>query len=210
MDKIVVLGGGGHAKVITSILRKIQAWDIIGYTDAINRGVIVEAVYLGTDESLAELIRQHPECNAAIGMGGIRSTEIRRRLQELVLSLGYSLPCIVSPNGIVNGGVSVGQGTVVFDGSVVNTGTTIGACAIINSNATVEHDCQIGDFVHVAPGATICGGVKVGCNAMIGAGSVILQGLTIAENCIVGAGATVVEDCLVPGTYLGTPARRVG
>jgi UDP-perosamine 4-acetyltransferase len=209
MHKIVVLGGGGHAKVIVSILRKMGTWNVLGYTDNIDRGSILGAACLGNDQVLVEIIQKHVECNLVIGVGSVRSAEKRIRIWDFIEPLGFKIPSIISPNGIVNEGVSVGSGTVVFDGSIINTGTIVGSGAIINSNATVEHDCRIADFVHIAPGATICGGVTIGRNSLIGAGSIIVQGLAIAENCIVGAGATVVEDCTVPGTYLGTPARRI-
>jgi len=209
MDKIVVLGGGGHAKVVLSILRKMKTWNILGYTDESDRGVLLEATWLGNDQALPHIIRENHPCNAVVGVGSLGPAGRRMRLWELLRSMQFELPAILSPQAIVNSDVSLGKGTVVFDGSVVNTGTTIGECAIINSNSTVEHDCDIGDFVHVAPGATVSGGVKIGRNTMIGAGAVVIQGLTVAENCLIGAGATVVDDCLAPGTYLGTPARRV-
>ena len=33
---IVVIGGGGHAKVVISVLKKLH-WPVLGYTDGIDR-----------------------------------------------------------------------------------------------------------------------------------------------------------------------------
>ena len=209
MDKIVVVGGGGHAKVLISILKKMKAYEIIGYTDIKNKGNILDVSYLGNDDILSELIKRQKHCSAAIGVGSVNLSEERKRIKNLVESLGFDLPAIVSPNAILNEDVSIGKATVVFDGVVVNSGTRIGECSIINTNSTVEHDCEIGDYVHIAPGATLSGGVKVGNNSFIGTGANIIQSKSICENCFIGAGSTVVENCLTRGTYAGIPAKKV-
>ena len=41
-EKIVILGGGGHAKVIISILKKIDKYEIVGYTDLENKARSLE------------------------------------------------------------------------------------------------------------------------------------------------------------------------
>ena len=40
-DKIVVIGGGGHAKAVVNVIKKLDKYDIIGYTDLINRGSVL-------------------------------------------------------------------------------------------------------------------------------------------------------------------------
>jgi UDP-perosamine 4-acetyltransferase len=56
----------------------------------------------------------------------------------------------------------------------------------------------------------VCGAVTIGAYSLIGAGATVIEGKKIAECCIVGAGATVIHDLTEPGTYVGSPARRVG
>ena len=33
MEKIVIIGGGGHAKVVISLLQKVDNFEIIGFVD---------------------------------------------------------------------------------------------------------------------------------------------------------------------------------
>lgn len=209
MDEIVVIGGGGHAKVVVSILRKLQRYRIVGYTDPEGRGSLLGAPYLGADRELAALASRLQKLNAVLAIGqvglGEKRHEIWTRLQSQVLSF----PAIVSPAAIVNEGVSFGDGTVVMDGVVINCGAKIGCGAIVNTNSTIEHDVVLEDWVHVAPGATISGGVTVGRFSMVGAGSTVIEGIKIASGCMVGAGATIVRDLTKPGVYVGTPARRI-
>jgi sugar O-acyltransferase (sialic acid O-acetyltransferase NeuD family) len=205
--KIVVVGGGGHAKVLISQLKKLR-YDVAGYTDDASRGAILGAHYLGDDRVLGDLA-QGAISRAAIGVGKPDVSSARLRLLTKVLSLGLETPPIVSPHSVVNAEVVLGTGTTVFDGAVVNSGAVIGDVCIINSNSTVEHDCLLGDNVHIAPGATVAGSVSIGDNCMIGAGSTLVHGVSVTAGCLVGAGSTVVRDIGSPGTYVGSPARRI-
>jgi sugar O-acyltransferase (sialic acid O-acetyltransferase NeuD family) len=209
MAKLVMVGGGGHAKVLASVIRKTGNFDILGYTDPENRGVILGVPHLGDDGTLVSILEAHPGCGAVISVGNVQVSERRERIRNHLNAIGFDLPVIVSPRAVVNEEVVLGKGTVVLDGAVVNSGTRIGDCCIINTNATVEHDCEIGDYVHVAPGVVLSGGVKVGRHTIIGAGASVVQYLEIAEKCVIGAGTVVYTSIREPGTYVGSPLRKV-
>jgi len=206
---VVVIGGGGHAKVLISVLRKLP-WRIVGYTDSADRGALLGVPCLGDDAVLTDLLVSHPGCAAILGVGKIDTSPRRLGLQQELESLGFDFPIVVSPDAVVNTEVEFGPGTVVFDGTVVNAGTVTGKGCIVNTHATLEHDCRLGDNVHAAPGTTVSGGVTIGNHCFIGAGATIIQGLSICDDCLIGAGSVVTVDITVPGTYAGAPARRIG
>jgi sugar O-acyltransferase (sialic acid O-acetyltransferase NeuD family) len=207
-DKIVVIGGGGHAKVLIGVLKK-AGYDIAGYTDKEDREVILGVRYLGNDRVLSNFIRQNAGCKAIIGIGKIDVSSLRLRMQDEISVLGFQFPSICSPQSVVNEAVTLGAGTAVLDGVVVNSGTEIGRACILNTGSIVEHDCRIGENVHFAPGVTVCGGVTIGDNCMVGAGANIVQSIKICEGCLIGAGSTIVEDISMRGTYAGSPAKRL-
>jgi sugar O-acyltransferase (sialic acid O-acetyltransferase NeuD family) len=209
MDAIVVIGGGGHAKVVISILRKLKQHRILGYSDLEDRGAVLGMPYVGSDSEVIALASGPKRLNAVLGVGQVGLGEARSELWTRLHSPFLLFPLIVSPDAIVNEGVSGGEGAVVMDGAVINSGTTIGRGAIVNTNSTIEHDVVLEDWVHVAPGATISGGVTVGRFSMIGAGATVIEGIKIAADCMVGAGATVVHNLTERGVYVGSPARRI-
>lgn len=209
MNPIVLIGAGGHAKVIVSILRKLRRFNILGYTALENSGELMGVPFLGLDKDLPELADQHKYLNAVLAVGQVRFGNFRFSLWEKLHVLPISFPPIVSPNAVINEAVSLGDGTVVMDGSVINSGASIGRGAIVNTNSTVEHDVTLGDWVHVGPGATISGGVTIKRFSMIGAGATVIEGKTIGSGCLVGAGATVTSDLSEPGIYVGCPARHI-
>jgi len=208
MHEIVVIGGGGHAKVLIGVLRK-AGYDTEGYTDTKDRGIILGVPYLGRDSILDEIAQKRQSPNAIIGIGKIDTSELRLRLQDRFGTLGFGFPVICSPDALVNEEVSLGAGTVILDRVVINSGTEIGRASIINTGSIVEHDCKLGENVHVAPGVTISGGVTIGDNCMIGVGANIIQSIRICQGCLIGAGSTIIEDITTPGTYVGNPPKKI-
>jgi len=208
-DKIVIIGGGGHAKVLISILKKLNKYVVAGYTDIKNNGRILDVEYLGNDNVFSELFFKKNIRNAVIGIGQIKNIEYRKTLIEKYIKIGFNFPVIVSPNSIINEDVKLGKGTVVMDGAIINSGSEIGSFCIINTKSSIDHDCKIGNFVHIAPGVTISGGVKIGNNTLIGIGASIIQYKEIGKNIVIGAGAVVIYDLIKPGTYIGIPARKI-
>lgn len=207
-ENIIVIGGGGHAKVLISMIKKIKDFNLVGYTDVKDNGSLLGVKYLGCDSMLEE-IREKLKVNlAAIGVGMININLERENIFKSLKAFGFKLPVIISPSSIVNECVIIDEGSVVFDGVVINSGSKIGKGCIINTNCTIEHDCNINSFSQVCPGAVLSGGVEVGKHCLIGSGVSVKQYLRITDYCVIGVGAAIIKDCNEPGIYAGVPARR--
>lgn len=207
-ENLIIIGGGGHAKVLISVIKKIEAFNMAGYTDSADRGDILGVKYLGND-SLLEEIRNNLSVNSAvIGVGMININIERENIFNRLKKIGFNLPKIVSPTSVINECVSIDEGSIVMDGVIINSGSTVGKGCIVNTNSTIEHDCNIGDFSQICPGATLSGGVKVGKHCLIGTGVSIKQYLSITDYCVIGIGAAVINNCEESGIYTGVPARK--
>src|SRR5262249_21689161 len=156
---IVMVGGGGHAKVILGVLRKLGTHAIVGYTDGSDPGPVLGVPHLGSDDALPGLIGRRRACAAALGGRTTGISDRRGRTAARLEALGFELPAIVSGDAIVGEDVTIGPGTFVAEGVVVNPGAAVGRFCILNTHCTVEHDCRLGDFVHIAPAAVLSGGV---------------------------------------------------
>lgn len=205
MKDIIVVGGGGHAKVVISIIKK-NMYRIIGYTDIKNNGSLLGVSHLGNDE----IVSEYPSSTLlALGIGQLKDSIFRKKVVSFFATKGFQFETITSPYTIINEEVCIGQGTVIMDGVVINSETSIGKFCIINTRSSIDHDCSIGDFTHIAPGATICGGVKIGDDSMVGSGVTIIQNLKIGRNTIIGAGSVVTKD--IPDNVIayGNPCKIV-
>jgi len=205
--KVVLVGGGGHAKVIVEVLRAARPeLELAGVLDKTRSvGEVLGAPVVGDDDALPAL-RASGVAYAFIAIGDNR---LRERLAEKARAAGFALINAISPAAVVSPSARLGEGVAVMAGAVINAGSQIADLAIVNTGAVIDHDCKIGQAAHVAPGCALAGGVTVGPRAFLGVGVSAIPGVQIGADTQVGAGACVTDD-LAPGVLaLGVPARPV-
>ncbi|WP_084413276.1 acetyltransferase [Desulfovirgula thermocuniculi] len=209
-QQIIIIGAGGHALMIASIIEELGAFAIVGYTaPAPGKGPLSGRYkYLGDDEVLPGMLKRGVNL-AAMGVGGTGDNRLRSELFVNITSMGFEFPPLQHPRAIVAPGVELNSGSVIAPGAVIGPGAKIGVNVIVNSGAVIEHECLLGDHVHVAPGSILCGGVKIDRLAHVGAGAVVIQGISIGEGAIIGAGAVVVKDVEPWSVVVGNPARVI-
>lgn len=205
-DRIIVIGGGGHSKVVISTLLESGS-PVLGYTDFYNNGIILGVPYLGTDAVINDY--QPLDVLLCIGMGSVRSTGVRKAIFEKWKAKGYSFATVIHPTALVSKEAQIAEGVQLLMGATVQTGVRILKNCIINTGCIIEHDCEISPHVHVSPGCILLGNVSVNLCSHIGAGSIILQGLKVGSNVTVGAGAVVTKDVDDSKIVVGVPAREV-
>lgn len=203
MNKLAILGAGGHGKVIAD-LAQLNGWRQIDFYDDAwpekkdNRHWLV----VGDALRLRTALKHYQGLMIAIGDNRIRAQKLK-----LFLDLDAPLVTLIHPAAQVSRYVSFGPGCVVMAGACVNADTRVGAGAIVNTGCSIDHDCLLGTCVHVSPGARIAGGVRIGDESWIGLGACVNQQLTIGAGVMVGAGAVVVKDLPDGVTAVGVPAR---
>ncbi|HUP32555.1 MAG TPA: NeuD/PglB/VioB family sugar acetyltransferase [Gaiellaceae bacterium] len=205
----VVLGGGGHARVLIDLMREAGLGEPHGVLDADPSrwgGELDGVAILGGDELLPQL-RAQGVSSFAVGLGSVGDSGPRRRLFSLALGHGLEPMMLRHPTAVCSAGATVGPGCQLLPAAIVNAGASLGANVIVNSGAIVEHDCVVGDHVHVASGARLASSVHVGTGAHVGIGAVVLQCISIGEAAVVGAGAVVVRDVPPATTVVGAPAK---
>jgi UDP-perosamine 4-acetyltransferase len=211
-NDLLLLGAGGHAKVIIELIKNYYSdLNLIGLTDidADKKGTyLFDVEVLGDDRELKAFFDKGIK-KVFISTGTVGNYKIRARLFELVKEIGFELINILHPKGIVAGSVKMGCGNVFMANSVVNTEAVIGSNCIINTGSIIEHDCIIGDNTHIATGAKLAGQVVVGDNCMIGIGANIIQGVKIGDRVVVGAGSVVIGDIPPDSIAVGVPARVI-
>ena len=202
MKKLIIIGAGGHGKVVADIADLLRYEEICFLDDGFQKKCLKYSV-AGKVEEVYKYVKDW-EFFVAVG-----SLPVREQILGEIELLGGKIATLIHPKAIVAQDVKIGRGSVVMAGAIINPDTKIGKGVIINTGSSVDHDCVIGDYGHVSVGAHIAGGVFVGKRCMIGAGATVINGLSICDNCIIGAGAVVVKNLEQSGTYIGVPAKMI-
>lgn len=200
--KVMLIGAGGHAKVIADII--IASGDVVlgFYDDYVPKGTEIHgARVLGTLSDLSDAERDI-EYILAIG-----DNTLRKKFAERFPYLPFYTA--IHPSAQLGTNVKIGTGSCVMPFAVIQSDSVVGEHCILNTHSVLEHDGQLESFVHLAPGSILCGTVQIGENCMIGAGAIVKNNIKIVSDCTIGAGAVVVENLLTEGAYVGVPARRM-
>lgn len=200
---ILVIGAGGHAKVVIDCLR-FTGWEIVGCIAAEKGDTTCSgAAIIGTDDDLPSL-RATGIAFAFCALGG---NSLRDRVGQRLAELNFELPWVIGPGAHVSPSVTIGRGAAILPGAVINAETVIGEFAIINTNANIDHDGSVGRCAHIGPGSSLAGEVTVGDRSFIATGCAVIPQRTIGADTIVGAGSTVVRDLPDGVVAFGNPAR---
>lgn len=203
MKNVIVIGAGGHAKVIADIILK-SGDNLLGFLDDFKeKDTVILEDYKVLDKAENALNYDEENTYFIIGIG---DNQIRKNFTEK-FNLKYYIA--IHPTAVIGSDVQIGEGSCVMPNACINPGSVIGRACIINSAALIEHDNVLEDFVHISPSATTCGDVKIGELTHVGARATIRNRVTIASEVVIGMGATVVGDILEKGTYIGTPAKKM-
>ena len=207
LDEIILLGGGGHAKVLIDLINTSMQFEISGILDTqLEIGTkVLNVSVLGDDDLLSGLYSKGIK-NVCIAIGSVKENARRRILFDKVKQMGFLVPYLLHPQTIISKNVHFSEGVQIMAGVNVQTDSLFKENTIINTGAIIEHDCSIGSHVHICPGAVISGGCTVGDGTFIGAGATIMQEINIGKCVTVAAGAVVVKDVPDRSMVKGVPA----
>jgi len=205
--KLVVVGAGGHARAVLSIL-SYSDYNIIGIADKTKYafGEKIDEIKISyTWEELPSLYNDGVKY-AAIAIGDNKQ---RRFLFTKLKKIGFELPNIIHPT------VFIEKNAIIGSGNHIAMGANIGSLVKIKDNciiygSTIEHETIIENNVFIAPSVSIAGRVRLCDSCFIGIGSSIKEKLTIGKKAIVGAGSVVINNIDENLKVVGIPAKSIG
>ena len=193
MKKIILIGAGGHAKACIDVIEEENKSKIIGIVEKVKtKKKFVNYPIIGIDKDLKKIKKKCS--NAIITVGQIKNLSLRASLFNNLISLGFNLAIIISPQSYISKKAKVNNGSIVMHKAVVNSYAEIGSNCIINSSSLIEHGVKVGNHTHVSTGAILNGDCKVGNNSFIGSGTIVKEGVKIGNRCIIGMGQIIKEN----------------
>lgn len=200
MNRLIIIGAGGHGKVIADIALK-NGYENIYFVDDNATGIVMGFPIIGTSNEIDHL--DDGNTDFIIGIG---NNAIRKVIAETYYVNWVS---IVHPAAQIAFNAEIGKGTVVMANAAVNVCAKIGEHCIINTGAIVEHDNVIENYAHISPNVALGGTVRIGALTHIGIGVTVKNNINICSDCTIGAGTVVIRDIKKSGTYIGVPAEKI-
>lgn len=207
MIPIYIIGSGGFAKEVYSIIRTLKRYQVIAFIDTTHKPPI--SLY-GNDVpviSERDFLTKKPsnQINLAIGIGNPIKI---KNFSEVFAS--YNFPNIIHPSAIIDlGVVSIGKGNIITAGVIFTTCIEIGDFNIFNLYTTIGHDTNIGDYNVINPHVNISGEVHIGNCNLLGVGSTILQNIRVGNYTTIGANSLIIRSTKDNMTYIGNPATTI-
>jgi sugar O-acyltransferase (sialic acid O-acetyltransferase NeuD family) len=196
-DKIILQGGGEHARVVLDTLLETKA-QVVGLFDPKYSGELMGIPQLGV---------YRPEFEpAALTVVAIGDNSVRKKVAD---NTKHAFTNVIHPSAMISPFAKQGVGNMILHGVIVQAHTQLANHIIVNTGVQIDHDCVIGDYVHLAPGVVICGTVQIDTGAFVGAGTVIIPGKKIGKWSIIGAGSVVIRDIPDYCVAVGNPARVI-
>lgn len=207
---LVIIGAGGHAKVIMDIVEKENKYRIVGLIDSFKKkgDFILNHRVIGTENDLEELMEKY---DFDMGIIAIGNNWTRKLFHKKISSQfpEFKFASAVHPNATVGKNCSIGYGTVIMPGAIINSDSIVKNFCIINSDALLEHDCYMENYSSLAPKSALAGGVRLGECSVIGMGAVVLQTLSIGNDCIIGASALINKNVKKNSMVYGIPGKVI-
>ncbi len=210
MERLVIAGASGHARVVADAARATERFELIGHLDRVagSADPRLTAPVIGSETDLPGLIVQHriDAVVVAIGDNHLR-WRVARRIREICPELPFAV--VIHPRACLSPDVIPGEGTVIMAGAIVNCGSRIGRHCILNTQCSLDHDGRLDDASSLAPGSILGGNCQVGEFTAISLGARLIHGIHIGSHTVIGAGATVLDSIPAGVVAYGTPARVI-
>lgn len=187
--QILIIGAGGHSKVVTEIINSSAEWEIAGYID--ENSHVPQFQGRPVFRSLNAFNLEFSAVKE--GFVAIGHNATRKAWHNILTESGYNLPLLKHPTACLSPSAQVGAGTLLAANAFVGADVKIGRGVIVNTGAIVDHDATVGDFSHISQGAIICGGAQVGSEVLLGPGCVlekmsrVQSGTTTPPNAVLAA-----------------------
>tara|TARA_B100000900_G_scaffold414637_1_gene441847 strand:+ start:226 stop:891 length:666 start_codon:yes stop_codon:yes gene_type:complete len=211
MNKIIIIGTGGHSKVVVDEISRLKNFKVVGFIDEKKKIGSVphkfsKAKIIGKLKNLKKIYNKNYQFFIAIG-----DNFKRKKIHDFILkqNLPVKWAKIISKNSIISKNAEISEGTIVISGTIINTNTHIGRHCIINTGSKIDHDNYFNDFSSCGPNVTTGGNVILKSYSYIGIDCTVRQNIKILDNTVIGAKSYVNKNCKDNSLYYGRPVKKI-
>lgn len=209
MKNIVIVGAGGVGRETSLIIQQINelksTWNLIGFIDDdVNSwGNVVNGYpVIGGMDSLEKLSLD------TYVVVAIANYKVKKRIVNKINNR-FKFATIVHPRVWLHDYMTLGEGTIIYEGAILTTNIKVGNHVIISPKCGIGHDSIIKDYVSLLWNVNVSGNDIIEEGVMMGSASTVIQGKRIGKGSTVGAGAVVIDNIDSYSTVVGVPAKII-
>ena len=208
MKDIYIIGCGGHARPVISIIKSLKKWKKFSLIDIDFKDQQEKILDVDVKGGLGLIDSLNPkDTDVFVAIG---NNLHRRDIINFLVSNGFNIPNLIHDTANIDQDASIGVGNFIGASVNIGPGVRVGDGNIINNFANIDHESKIGDWNHLSPASVICGRVVIRDLTWIGANSTVIDGIELAERTTIGAGSVVIKSILSSGfKYVGVPAKQL-
>jgi acetyltransferase-like isoleucine patch superfamily enzyme len=153
MDKVIIIGAGGHAAEIDEYIRyagrfaKRQSMEIAGFldddTDSYGK-YRFSAPYLGS-------IAAHQPDRGLKYIIGIANLKYRRSIIEKFAAGGALFATFIHPYTYISVSARIGTGVIIAPNVNIGPNVEVGDYTLVNSRSSLGHDTKVGSYNLIRP-----------------------------------------------------------
>lgn len=161
MKSLLIIGAGGHGKVVAEIATDC-GYERIDFIDDNSE------IAIGKISELNIFFDEYKTAFVGIGNNVLRG-ELIKKLEEI----GYEIPVIVHPTAYISKTARIMKGTVIEPNAIVNANTVVNRGCIISVGSIIDHDVVLGECVHANAGSIVEAGAVVEAYYKLEAGEIV-------------------------------------
>tara|TARA_B100000315_G_C14444393_1_gene526141 strand:- start:40 stop:672 length:633 start_codon:yes stop_codon:yes gene_type:complete len=207
-NDILVIGAGGHCRVVLSIISHYKYLNVVGIADRkkenMGEKILGHEVKYSWEDFQAVYNEGVPYAAIAVG-----DNKERNNLYRKLIGIGFTVKTLIHPSALIDDSVTMGTGSTICMGVIIGPLVTVGDNCIIYTGTIIDHEVALDDDCFIAPGVCIAGRVKINSGAFLGIGSRIKEKVSIGRDSVIGAGAVVINDIPPNHVVAGVPAKEL-
>ena len=209
MKNLIIIGAGGVGREVSLMIQQINelepTWNMIGFIDdnADNWGKVINGYsVIGGLDSLGFF---SADTYVVIA---IANYKVKKRIVSK-LNGKYKFATIVHPRVWIHDFMTLGEGSIVYEGVILTSNIEIGKHVIVSPKCGIGHDSVVKDYASLLWNVNVSGNDLIEEGVTMGSGSTVIQGKIIGQGAIIGAGAVVINDIEPYCTAVGVPAKVI-
>ncbi len=209
MKNLIIIGAGGVGREVSLMIQQINelepTWNMIGFIDdnVDNWGKVINGYsVIGGLDSLGFF---SADTYVVIA---IANYKVKKRIVSK-LNGKYKFATIVHPRVWIHDFMTLGEGSIVYEGVILTSNIEIGKHVIVSPKCGIGHDSVVKDYASLLWNVNVSGNDLIEEGVTMGSGSTVIQGKIIGQGAIIGAGAVVINDIEPYCTAVGVPAKVI-